>query len=42
MKELKIEVVEVKDRCGARHKVGDYFFIRGDPGIGKSSSGAAG
>lgn len=30
MRELKIEVAEVKERCGARHKVGDMFFIRGE------------
>ncbi len=28
MKELKIEVVGVKERCGAKHKVGDIFFIK--------------
>jgi len=30
MRELKVEVVEVKERCGARHKVGDTFYIRGE------------
>jgi uncharacterized repeat protein (TIGR04076 family) len=30
MKELKVEVVNVKKRCGAKHKVGDTFFIRGE------------
>jgi len=30
MKELKVEVVEIKERCGAKHKVGDTFFIRGE------------
>ena len=30
MRELKVEVTEVKERCGAKHKVGDYFFIRGE------------
>ena len=30
MKELKIEVMDVKERCGARHKTGDIFFIRGE------------
>ena len=30
MKELKIEVTSVKERCGARHKAGDIFFIRGE------------
>jgi len=30
MKDLKVEVVEVVARCGARHKVGDHFFIRGE------------
>ena len=30
MRELKVEVVEVKERCGARHKVGDIFYIRGE------------
>ena len=29
MKELKVEVVEIKERCGAKHKVEDTFFIRG-------------
>jgi len=29
MKDLKVEVVRIKERCGARHKVGDVFFIRG-------------
>jgi anaerobic carbon-monoxide dehydrogenase iron sulfur subunit len=29
MKDLKIEVVKIKERCGAKHKVGDTFFIRG-------------
>lgn len=30
MKELKIEVVDIKERCGAKHKVGDVFYIRGE------------
>ncbi len=30
MKDLKVEVKEVKVRCGARHKPGDVFFIRGE------------
>ncbi len=30
MKELKIEVLGVKERYGAKHKVGDIFFIRGE------------
>jgi uncharacterized repeat protein (TIGR04076 family) len=30
MRELKVEVVGVKERCGARHRVGDKFFIRGE------------
>ena len=30
MKELKIEVVGIKERCGAKHKIGDIFFIRGE------------
>jgi uncharacterized repeat protein (TIGR04076 family) len=29
MKELKVEVIKVAERCGAKHKVGDYFFVRG-------------
>ena len=29
MKDLKIEVCEIKERCGAKHKVGDTFFLRG-------------
>jgi uncharacterized repeat protein (TIGR04076 family) len=30
MRELKVEVVAVKERCGAKHKAGDVFFIRGE------------
>jgi len=30
MRELTVEVVEVKERCGARHRIGDIFFIRGE------------
>jgi uncharacterized repeat protein (TIGR04076 family) len=30
MRELKVEVADVKERCGARHKVGDTFYIRGE------------
>ena len=30
MRELRVEVAEVKERCGAKHKVGDYFYIRGE------------
>jgi uncharacterized repeat protein (TIGR04076 family) len=30
MRELKVEVVDVKERCGAKHKPGDEFFIRGE------------
>lgn len=30
MKDLKIEVCEIKERCGAKHKVGDTFFLRGE------------
>ena len=30
MRELRVEVVDVKERCGAKHRVGDYFFIRGE------------
>jgi uncharacterized repeat protein (TIGR04076 family) len=29
MKDLKVEVVAVKKRCGAKHKPGDHFFVRG-------------
>lgn len=29
MKDLKVEVIGVKKRCGAKHKAGDHFFIRG-------------
>ncbi|MBM4386542.1 MAG: TIGR04076 family protein [Deltaproteobacteria bacterium] len=29
MKELRVSVAEVKERCGAKHKVGDSFYIRG-------------
>ncbi len=30
MRELKVEVAEIKERCGAKHKVGDHFYIRGE------------
>lgn len=30
MRELKVEVVGIKERCGANHKIGDTFFIRGE------------
>ena len=30
MRDLKIEVLEIKKRCGARHKKTDFFFIRGE------------
>lgn len=30
MRELKVEVTGIKERCGARQKVGDTFFIRGE------------
>jgi len=29
MRDLKVEVVQIKERCGAKHKVGDHFYIRG-------------
>ena len=29
MKDLKVEVIGVKKRCGAKHKPGDTFYIRG-------------
>ena len=29
MRDLKVEVVEIKERCGACHHVGDVFYIRG-------------
>ena len=29
MRDLKIEVKEIKERCGAKHKPGDVFYIRG-------------
>jgi uncharacterized repeat protein (TIGR04076 family) len=29
MKDLRVEVIGVKKRCGAKHKAGDYFFVRG-------------
>ena len=29
MKELKVEVARIKERCGAKLKVGDTFYIRG-------------
>lgn len=30
MRELKIEVAEIKEKCGAKHKPGDIFYIRGE------------
>ncbi|MFQ6082421.1 MAG: TIGR04076 family protein [Candidatus Aminicenantia bacterium] len=30
MKDLRVEVIEVKERCGAKHKPGDIFYIRGE------------
>lgn len=30
MRELKVEVAEIKEKCGAKHKKGDCFFIRGE------------
>jgi len=30
MRELRVEVMDIKERCGAKHKVGDCFFIRGE------------
>lgn len=30
MRELKVEVLKIKERCGAGHKAGDFFFIRGE------------
>ncbi len=30
MKDLKIEVKEVRERCGAKHRPGDVFYIRGE------------
>lgn len=29
MRDLKIEVSGIKKRCGAKHKPGDTFYIRG-------------
>jgi uncharacterized repeat protein (TIGR04076 family) len=29
MRDLNVEVIGVKERCGAGHKAGDHFFIRG-------------
>jgi uncharacterized repeat protein (TIGR04076 family) len=29
MRELKITVKKIKERCGAKHRVGDYFLIKG-------------
>ncbi|TET69037.1 MAG: TIGR04076 family protein [Candidatus Aminicenantes bacterium] len=29
MRELKVEVLDIKERCGAGHKARDFFFIRG-------------
>lgn len=29
MKDLKVEVIGVKKRCGAKHKPGDIFYVRG-------------
>lgn len=30
MRELKVEVSNIKERCGAKLKTGDVFFIRGE------------
>jgi carbon-monoxide dehydrogenase iron sulfur subunit len=30
MRNLKVEVKEIKERCGARHKPGDVFYIMGE------------
>jgi len=30
MRNLKVEVKEVKERCGAKHKPGDVFYIKGE------------
>ena len=30
MRDLKVEVAAVRKRCGAKHKKGDYFFVRGE------------
>lgn len=29
MRDLKVEVLDIKERCGARHRIGDVFYIRG-------------
>ncbi len=29
MKDLKVTVKKVIDHCGAKHKPGDHFFVRG-------------
>lgn len=29
MRDLKVEVTEIKFQCGARHQVGDTFYIKG-------------
>jgi len=29
MKNLKVEVKEIINRCGAKHKPGDYFLVTG-------------
>ena len=29
MRELRVTVKKIQERCGARLKVGDHFFIRG-------------
>jgi len=30
MRELRVEVQQIKERCGAMHRVGDVFFVRGE------------
>ncbi len=30
MTDLKVEVTGIKERCGAKHKPGDVFYIRGE------------
>jgi len=29
MRDVRVEVAAIKERCGARHKVGDVFWLKG-------------
>lgn len=29
MREIKVEVARIKEHCGAKHQIGDCFYIKG-------------